>query len=169
MYTGVHHLDAFPALVDFQRCVLIKRGFEGIVLLYLCLTVIPLLEVLLSSSNIITTNYSLFKLADEQETIPSNPRLFRTQRWKSTNAGNNQGDVHRCTSLFHMFHVTWPVEPCNMRICCTARDWFSTNQTSQFVQRYNKIGSRPIKIHSLFLRYNKQFCITSHDQLVLDQ
>ena len=27
--------------------------------------------------------------------VPSNPRLFRTKRWKSTNRGNDQGNVHR--------------------------------------------------------------------------
>ena len=37
----------------------------------------------------------IVKLADDQETIPSYPWLFRTQRLKSTNAGNDQGDVHR--------------------------------------------------------------------------
>ena len=67
---------------------------------------------------------------------PSNPRLFRTQRWKSTNGEHDQGDVHWCTSLFMLLGSSSHI--CNMRFCCTARDWFSTNQTSHFVQRYNK-------------------------------
>ena len=85
--------------------------------------------VLLSSSNIFTTDYSLFK-ADQQETILSNPRLFCTQCWKSTNAGNDQGDVHRCTSLFML---PGP----------------SSHVTCVFVARH-MICSRPIKLHNLY-------------------
>ena len=48
-------------------------------------------------------------------------------------------------SVYITFHVTRPVEPCNMRFCCASHDLFSTNQTSQFVQRYN----------------NDQWCIVS--------
>ena len=103
-----------------------------IVLLYLSNINVPLLEFLLLSSNIITMEYSLFNKQTNKKqflTVPSNPQVFRTQRWKSINTGNGQGDVHRCTSLFMLPDP----KPCNMRFCCTSRDWFSTNQTSRFV------------------------------------
>ena len=38
-----------------------------------------------------------------------------------------------CTPVYITFHVTRPVEPCNMHFCCASHDWFSTNQTSQFI------------------------------------
>ena len=55
-----------------------------------------------------------------QETMISNPQLFRTQGWKSTNAGNEPGDV----TVYITFHVTQPVEPCNMRVT-----WFVLDQS----------------------------------------
>ena len=78
---------------------------------------IPLLKVLLSSSNIITTEYSLFsKQMNKKQflTVPSNPRVFRTQRWKSANTGNDQGDVQHAFLL----HVTWLVlDQSNFTVC----------------------------------------------------
>ena len=112
-----------------------------IVLLYLGNINIPLLKVLLSPSNIITTEYSFFnKQMNKKQflTVPSNPRVFRTQCWKATNTGNDRGDVHRCTSLF----------PTPSHVTCV------------FVARH-VIGSRPIKLHSLLPRYNKLFCSSS--------
>ena len=126
-----------------------------IVLLYLCIIVIPLLEVLLLPSNIITTDYSLFNKQTNKKQFPRTRGCF-VHSAKSTNAGNDQGDVHRCTSLFMLpgpsSHVTCvfvarhmigsrPMKlhsllpRYNKRICCRARDWLSTNQTSQFVTK----------------------------------
>ena len=68
-------------------------------------------------------------------TGPSNPQVFRTQRWKSTNTGNDHGD----TPVYITFHVTQPPR----HITCV------------FVA-HHVIGSQPIKLHSLLPRYNKQ-------------
>ena len=67
--------------------------------------VIPLLEVLLSSSNIITTDYSLFNKQTNEKQLPRTRGCF-VHSAKSTNAGNDQGDVHR---VYISFHVTWRV------------------------------------------------------------
>ena len=79
-----------------------------IVLLHIGNIVIPVLEVLSSSSNIIMTEYSSFNKQTNSSnkkqffTVPSNTRVFRTQGLKSANGGNDQGDEHWCTcpSLF---------------------------------------------------------------------
>ena len=91
--------------------------------------VIPLLEVLLSSSNNITTNYLLFNKRTNKKQF-HRTRGCRTQCWKSTNAGNDQGDVHRCTSLFML--------PCQ-----------SSHVKCVFVARH-MVSSRPIKLHNLY-------------------
>ena len=101
-----------------------------IVLLYLCIIVnIPLLEVLLSSSNIITANYSLFNKQTNEKQLPRTRGCF-VHSAKSTNAGNDQGDVH---PVYITFHVTRRV---------------ASHLTCVFVVRH-MIGSRPIKLHSL--------------------
>ena len=94
-------------------------------LLYLCIIVIPLLEVLLPSSNIITADNSLFNKQTNEKQLPRTHGCF-VHSAKSTNAGNDQFSCYPARR-----------EPCNMRFCCASHDWFSTNQTSQFAQRYN--------------------------------
>ena len=105
------------------------------VLLYLGNTNIPLLEVMLLSSNIITTKYSLF--ADEQETIPDcslEPAgvlytlLEINQHWERS---------RWCTPVYITFHVTQ----------------LPSHVTCDFVA-HHVIGSRPIKLHTLLPRYN---------------
>ena len=71
---------------------------------YLGNMIIPLLKVMLSSSNIIRRVYMVGLISSCSNkkqffTVPSNPLPFRTKRWISTNAGNNQGNVHRLTKL----------------------------------------------------------------------
>ena len=100
-----------------------------IVLLYLCIIVIPLLEVLLSSSNIITAEYSLFNKQTNEKQLPRT-RGCSVHSAKSTNAGNDQGDVH---PVYITFHVTRRV---------------ASHVTCVFVARH-MIGSRPIKLHNL--------------------
>ena len=99
-----------------------------IVLLYLCIIVIPLLEVLLSSSIIITTIHYLISRWTRnnslEPTVVSYTALEIDQRRERS---------RWCTPMYITFHVTRPVVPCNMRFCCASHDWFSTNQTSQFV------------------------------------
>ena len=99
------------------------------VLLYLCIIVIPLLEVLLSSSNIITTDYSLFNKQ-------TNKKQFLEPAVISYTARNRPmlGTIKVMYTGVHHFSC-YPArhEPCNMRFFCASHDWFSTNQTSQFV------------------------------------
>ena len=68
-----------------------------------------------------------------------------------------------CTMVYIMYitvHVTRPIEPCNMRICCKARAWFSTNQTSQFVQRYNNTVCLPLSLPTKnSLQYMNEWCL----------
>ena len=119
-----------PSLTAWNNCFVIP----------LYNNVTPLLEIMLSSSNIITTEYEEFNWANSCSnkkpffTVPSNPWSFRTKRWKTTNAGNDQGDVHRFTSLM------LPAALCSRGTCV-------------FVAQH-VIGSRPIKLHSLLPRYN---------------
>ena len=97
--------------------------------LYLCIIVIPLLEVLLSSSNIITADYSLFNKHTNEKQLPRTRGCF-VHSTKLTNAGNNQGDVH---PVYITFHVTRRVAS-HVTCVCVAR---------------HMIGSRPIKLHNL--------------------
>ena len=123
-----------------------KSQRATIVLLYLGNRIIPLLRVMLSSSNIITTEYEEFNRANSCSnkkpffTVPSNPWSFRTKRWKSTNGGNDQVDVHRLTSL--MFSAAL----CSRGPCV-------------FVAQH-VIGSRPIQLDTMLPRYNK--CTGTH-------
>ena len=94
-------------------------------LLYLGNIVIPLLEVLLSSSNIITTDYSLFNKQTNKKQFPRTGGCF------VHSAGNRPtlGMIKVVNTGVHHF-LCYPacVEPCNMRFCCASHDWFSTKQ-----------------------------------------
>ena len=136
MYSSVQLLHA--AMGSMAFCTLeggnCTRGERvPFVLLYLCNIIIPLLEVPLSSSNIITTDYSLFNKQKNKKLFPRTRGCF-VHSAKSTNAGNDQDDVHRCTSLFML---PGP----------------SSHVTCVFVARH-VIGSRPIKLHNLYTEYN---------------
>ena len=99
------------------------------VLLYLCIIVIPLIEVLLTSSKLLRrtihclisrrTRYNSLEPAVVSYTVLEIDRRRERSRW--------------CTPVYNTFHVTRPVEPCKRAFCCASHDWFSTNQTSQFV------------------------------------
>ena len=108
----------------------------AIVLLLLGNIVIRLLKHKLSSSNINYDEYAKFHCSLK-------PWLFRTERWKSTNAGNDQGIVHRLTKLM------LPAALCSLCTCV-----FDPRQVS-----------RPIKLHNLLPRYNKHVCSIGMHQL----
>ena len=135
-------------------------------------------------------SYTAQKLLLYLGNIILNPQSFRNKSWKSTNGGNDQGDVHRCTSLYMLSgsssHVTCVLvvrhmigsRPIKLQFVTEVQQayllhitWVVLSQsnfticnwgiTSVFVAHVTWLVLWPIKLHSLLPKYNNVLhCIT---------